>query len=154
MVQFKSLKGPIPKIIRFANCSIRVKHTGQKVDEEKTNNNEQAEKNEQQTEQNKQQAEKNEQSADKNEQQIQADQQRPPPLPPKLIGKLVNNHPKRTGMPINKLTKSKKPKQKQSKIKTQKKMRIINKSKKYTQKKKKTVNAHQNQHLNPLPQNR
>ena len=78
VVQFKSLKGPIPKIIRFANCSIRVKHTGQKVDEEKTNNNEQAEKNEQQTEQNKQQAEKNEQSAEKNEQQIQADQQQPP----------------------------------------------------------------------------
>ena len=56
VVQFKSLKGPIPKIIRFANRSIRVKHTGQKVVEEKKNY-EQAEKNEQQTEQNKQQAE-------------------------------------------------------------------------------------------------
>ena len=75
---FKSSKGPIPKIIRFANCSIRVKHTGQKVDEEKTNNNERAEKNEQETEQNKQQAEKNEQSAEKNEQQIQAVIQQPP----------------------------------------------------------------------------
>ena len=78
VVQFNSLKGPISKIIRFANRNIRVLHTGQKVDEEKNYNNEQTEKNELETEQNEQQAEINEQQAKKNEQQTQDDQQQPP----------------------------------------------------------------------------
>ena len=52
VVQFNSLKGPIPKIIRFANRNIRVIHTGQK-DEEKNYNNKQTENNQLETEQNK-----------------------------------------------------------------------------------------------------